>query len=106
MNRVSFFLLLVVFHSIFFFLITFKTIMGSGLSRETPTNGRKLKTFRSNSVSEAQLEKETIVKPSQRIINGREYHSTESSAYMLPKDDCEIDRLHDEHFITKELLGL
>jgi hypothetical protein len=80
--------------------------MGSGLSRETPTNGRKLKTFRSNSVSEAQLEKETIVKPNQRIINGREYHSMESSAYMLPKDDCEIDRLHDEHFITKELLGL
>lgn len=41
----------------------------------------------------------------QRHINGRVYHATESSSYMLPRDDKEIDRLHDEHFVTKELLG-
>ncbi|KAI9279343.1 hypothetical protein BY458DRAFT_452254 [Sporodiniella umbellata] len=40
-----------------------------------------------------------------RIIWGREYHGIESSVYMLPKDNREIDRLHDQHFIAKELLG-
>ncbi|KAG1053196.1 hypothetical protein G6F43_004713 [Rhizopus delemar] len=44
-------------------------------------------------------------KPNSRIICGREYHAIENSAYMLPKDDKEIDRLHDQHFITKEILG-
>lgn len=41
-----------------------------------------------------------------KMINGRTYHGIESSVYMLPRDDREIDRLHDEHFVTKELLGL
>ncbi|KAI8360908.1 S-adenosyl-L-methionine-dependent methyltransferase [Choanephora cucurbitarum] len=43
--------------------------------------------------------------PQQRIISERIYHNIESSSYMLPKDDKEIDRLHQEHFVTKELLG-
>ncbi|OBZ85481.1 Demethylmenaquinone methyltransferase [Choanephora cucurbitarum] len=46
-----------------------------------------------------------ISQPQQRTISERIYHNIESSSYMLPKDDKEIDRLHQEHFVTKELLG-
>ncbi|KAI8380338.1 S-adenosyl-L-methionine-dependent methyltransferase [Blakeslea trispora] len=46
-----------------------------------------------------------IIQPQQRVISERIYHNIESSSYMLPKDDKEIDRLHQEHFVTKELLG-
>ncbi|KAI8979093.1 S-adenosyl-L-methionine-dependent methyltransferase [Mycotypha africana] len=44
-------------------------------------------------------------KTGKRIIAGRTYHANPASAYMLPMDDKEIDRLHEEHFVTKELLG-
>ncbi|CAO3678510.1 unnamed protein product [Rhizopus stolonifer] len=44
-------------------------------------------------------------KSNSRILWGREYHNINNSAYMLPKDNKEIDRLHDQHFIIKELLG-
>lgn len=30
-----------------------------------------------------------------RVIANREYHNVESSAYVLPKDDQEKDRLHE-----------
>lgn len=62
-----------------------------------------LRNSKSNSVNE---EKKIPVKSDKRIIYGRTYHAIESSSYMLPKDDKEIDRLHEEHFVTKELLGL
>ncbi|KAI9359057.1 S-adenosyl-L-methionine-dependent methyltransferase [Pilaira anomala] len=51
-------------------------------------------------------EKGSIVQhPSKRMIHGRTYHSNPDSTYMLPRDDIEIDRLHEEHFVIKELLG-
>ncbi|GAB5592535.1 hypothetical protein Unana1_07435 [Umbelopsis nana] len=40
-----------------------------------------------------------------RVIANREYHNVESSAYVLPKDDQEKDRLHEQHFLLKEYLG-
>ncbi|CAO3655878.1 unnamed protein product [Mucor fragilis] len=61
-----------------------------------------LRNSKSNSVNE---EKKAPIKSDKRIIYGRTYHAIESSSYMLPKDDKEIDRLHEEHFVTKELLG-
>ncbi|GAB5593777.1 hypothetical protein Unana1_08677 [Umbelopsis nana] len=39
-----------------------------------------------------------------RVMNGREYHNVEGSSYVLPKDDFEKDRLHQQHFIVKEQL--
>ncbi|KAG1089290.1 hypothetical protein G6F42_020012 [Rhizopus arrhizus] len=61
-----------------------------------------LRNSKSNSVNE---EKKVPIKSDKRIIYGRTYHAIESSSYMLPKDDKEIDRLHEEHFVTKALLG-
>ncbi|KAI8339500.1 S-adenosyl-L-methionine-dependent methyltransferase [Chlamydoabsidia padenii] len=43
--------------------------------------------------------------PTLRTIEGRIYHAVEDSQYLLPRDDPEIDRLHEAHFLTKELLG-
>ncbi|KAJ2956764.1 hypothetical protein NQZ79_g7436 [Umbelopsis isabellina] len=40
-----------------------------------------------------------------RVMMGREYHNVDSSTYVLPKDDMEKDRLHQQHFIVKEQLG-
>ncbi|KAI8638698.1 S-adenosyl-L-methionine-dependent methyltransferase [Parasitella parasitica] len=62
-----------------------------------------LRNSKTNSVSEEK--KVPVIKPDKRTIGGRTYHAVESSSYMLPKDDKEIDRLHEEHFVTKELLG-
>ncbi|CAO3672771.1 unnamed protein product [Rhizopus microsporus] len=80
--------------------------MGVAISRDpslTTTNNnnihyaKKLKTVKQNKEQEKRL--------TSRIIYGREYHAIENSTYMLPKDDKEVDRLHDQHFIIKELLG-
>ncbi|KAI8885826.1 S-adenosyl-L-methionine-dependent methyltransferase, partial [Backusella circina FSU 941] len=60
---------------------------------------------RSSTVHDSQLEKKTITKSKDRSINGRSYHAFENSVYMLPNDDLETDRLHEQHFIIKELLG-
>ncbi|ORZ23218.1 S-adenosyl-L-methionine-dependent methyltransferase [Absidia repens] len=43
--------------------------------------------------------------PTQRTIDGRIYHAVDGSQYLLPRDDQEVDRLHETHFLTKELLG-
>lgn len=59
---------------------------------------KKLKTVKQNKEQEKRL--------TSRTIYGREYHAIENSTYMLPKDDKEVDRLHDQHFIIKEILGL
>jgi hypothetical protein len=71
---------------------------------------RKLKSsYRNNSLPTIASEEKKLTllkKPDKRIIHGRTYHAVESSSYMLPRDDKEIDRLHEEHFVTKELLGL
>jgi hypothetical protein len=104
--------------------------MGGNISRDPPSNSnnssnnsRKIKPgFRNNSTATTtastvatianSLEKKAILlqqqqpKPTKRVIHGRTYHAIENSTYMLPRDDKEIDRLHEEHFITKELLGL
>ncbi|KAI9250450.1 S-adenosyl-L-methionine-dependent methyltransferase [Phascolomyces articulosus] len=40
-----------------------------------------------------------------RTIEGRLYHDEHDSRYMLPRDEQESDRLHEQHFVTKELLG-
>ncbi|RCI02868.1 hypothetical protein CU098_004470 [Rhizopus stolonifer] len=69
-------------------------------------SGKKALSRRNNSLTHE--EKSILSKanqPKERIIAGRVYHDVESSSYMLPKDDKEIDRLHQEHFVTKELLG-
>ncbi|KAI8579461.1 hypothetical protein K450DRAFT_199469 [Umbelopsis ramanniana AG] len=39
-----------------------------------------------------------------RVMHGREFHNVESSTYVLPKDDFEKDRLHQQHFVVKEQL--
>ncbi|KAI8069308.1 S-adenosyl-L-methionine-dependent methyltransferase [Gongronella butleri] len=44
-------------------------------------------------------------KATERSIEGRTYHAVEGSQYLLPKDNQEIDRQHEQHFLTKELLG-
>jgi hypothetical protein len=59
-----------------------------------------------SSANDSQFEKKTITKTRDRFINGRSYHAFENSVYMLPNDDLEVDRLHEQHFIMKELLGL
>lgn len=74
----------------------------SSMARKSKSS--TLRNSKSNSVNEEK--KAPVVKPDKRIIYGRTYHAVESSSYMLPKDDKEIDRLHEEHFVTKELLGL
>lgn len=94
--------------------------MGGNISRDPPTGSRKTKSgFRNNSTAAATAsaataatanaeEKKVMMqqKPTKRTIYGRTYHANEDSTYMLPRDDREIDRLHEEHFVTKELLGL
>ena len=40
-----------------------------------------------------------------RTIEGRLYHDENESRYMLPRDEQESDRLHEQHFVTKEVLG-
>lgn len=86
--------------------------MGSSISRDSNrhshSEGRKCKGCRKNSLTptKSSSEEKKSSKPTKRIIQGRTYHATEGSSYMLPRDDIEIDRLHDEHFVTKELLGL
>ncbi|KAH8549656.1 S-adenosyl-L-methionine-dependent methyltransferase [Umbelopsis sp. PMI_123] len=40
-----------------------------------------------------------------RILAEREYHNVETSTYVLPKDDQEKDRLHEQHFLIKEKVG-
>lgn len=103
--------------------------MGGNISRDplttTTTNhhSKKLRSgFRNNSATPTVLttsqenhntttavaeEKGSIIQhPSKRIIHGRTYHANPDSTYMLPRDDIEIDRLHEEHFVIKELLGL
>jgi hypothetical protein len=105
--------------------------MGGNISRDPPASSgsnnssRKIKPgYRNNSkahttasaaatavANSQQQEKKQILlqqqpKPTKRTIYGRTYHAVDTSTYMLPRDDKEIDRLHDEHFITKELLGL
>ncbi|KAI9489578.1 S-adenosyl-L-methionine-dependent methyltransferase [Zychaea mexicana] len=37
------------------------------------------------------------------VISGRDFHSNESSAYWLPKDEEEQDRLIGQHFAIKEI---
>ncbi|KAF7728087.1 hypothetical protein EC973_006725 [Apophysomyces ossiformis] len=64
----------------------------------TPSSKRKTK-------AHIAVEKQHPTSSQSRILDGREYHNEEDSGYLLPKDDQEIDRLHEEHFITKELLG-
>lgn len=101
--------------------------MGGNISRSDPSNSnnsRRIKPgFRNNSTAHstasaaataAQHQEKKLLsqhqqqhpKATKRMIQGRTYHAIETSTYMLPRDDKEIDRLHDEHFITKELLGL
>ncbi|KAI8047393.1 S-adenosyl-L-methionine-dependent methyltransferase [Gilbertella persicaria] len=75
-------------------------------SNQIHTIKKKALSRRNNSLTHE--EKSILSKanqPKERIIAGRVYHDVESSSYMLPKDDKEIDRLHQEHFVTKELLG-
>ncbi|KAI7887959.1 S-adenosyl-L-methionine-dependent methyltransferase, partial [Mucor mucedo] len=92
--------------------------MGGNISRDPPTGSRKKSGFRNNSTTASttttavttasantEEKKVMIQKPTKRTIYGRAYHANEDSTYMLPRDDREIDRLHEEHFITKELLG-
>ncbi|KAI8384972.1 S-adenosyl-L-methionine-dependent methyltransferase [Radiomyces spectabilis] len=50
-------------------------------------------------------EKHPVAVKNVRIIDGRTYHAVDGSSYILPRDDIEIDRMHEEHFVTKELLG-
>ncbi|KAI8140477.1 S-adenosyl-L-methionine-dependent methyltransferase [Fennellomyces sp. T-0311] len=40
-----------------------------------------------------------------RYLDGRQYHDEATSRYLLPRDEQEADRLHEQHFVTKELLG-
>ncbi|KAI7853078.1 S-adenosyl-L-methionine-dependent methyltransferase [Circinella umbellata] len=40
-----------------------------------------------------------------RTVEGRLYHDENDSRYMLPRDEQESDRLHEQHFVTKEVLG-
>lgn len=93
--------------------------MGGNISRDPPTGSRKKSGLRNNSTTASTIttaattasanteeKKVMIQKPTKRTIYGRTYHANEDSTYMLPRDDKEIDRLHEEHFITKELLGL
>ncbi|GAA5807354.1 hypothetical protein MFLAVUS_000712 [Mucor flavus] len=85
--------------------------MGGNISRDPPSNSKKMRSgFRNNSTAatiRTEEEKPSIIlqKPSKRVIYGRSYHANPDSTYMLPRDDKEIDRLHEEHFVTKELLG-
>lgn len=86
--------------------------MGGNISRDPPSNSKRMRSgFRNNSTAatiRTEEEKPSIIqqKPSKRVIYGRSYHANPDSTYMLPRDDKEIDRLHEEHFVTKELLGL
>ncbi|KAI7864740.1 S-adenosyl-L-methionine-dependent methyltransferase [Spinellus fusiger] len=38
-------------------------------------------------------------KPSYRFEHGRRYHDVEDCVYLLPNDDREIDRLHQQHWV-------
>ncbi|KAI9284374.1 S-adenosyl-L-methionine-dependent methyltransferase [Umbelopsis sp. AD052] len=40
-----------------------------------------------------------------RVLAEREYHNVETSTYVLPKDDQEKDRLHEQHYLIKEKFG-
>ncbi|KAI8578953.1 hypothetical protein K450DRAFT_244273 [Umbelopsis ramanniana AG] len=40
-----------------------------------------------------------------RVMADREYHNVEASTYVLPKDDREKDRLHEQHYLLKEKFG-
>ncbi|KAG2189332.1 hypothetical protein INT44_004474 [Umbelopsis vinacea] len=40
-----------------------------------------------------------------RVMAEREYHNVETSTYVLPKDDQEKDRLHEQHYLIKEKFG-
>ncbi|KAG0168137.1 hypothetical protein DFQ28_005340 [Apophysomyces sp. BC1034] len=51
------------------------------------------------------VEKQSPTANQSQRFDGRDYHIEENSGYLLPNDDQEIDRLHEEHFVTKELLG-
>ncbi|KAI7905052.1 S-adenosyl-L-methionine-dependent methyltransferase [Cokeromyces recurvatus] len=99
--------------------------MGGNISRDSVNGQVYQQRYNTNNISKGQMkklnktkpecslskngnnqEKKLISeKPKIRLIDGRIYHSVEGSSYMLPRDDKEIDRLHEEHFVTKELLG-
>ncbi|CAG8457977.1 5347_t:CDS:2 [Cetraspora pellucida] len=38
-----------------------------------------------------------------RYVDGRRFHNVENSAYPLPNDDDELDRLHSQHFFVRYL---
>ncbi|KAL0091104.1 S-adenosyl-L-methionine-dependent methyltransferase [Phycomyces blakesleeanus] len=78
--------------------------MGSGLSRSSQTSSVR-RSHRNKPARDIYPEKRTSTAQGQRTVEGRIYHSEQDSNYPLPMDDREIDRLHEEHFLTKELLG-
>ncbi|CAM0134954.1 unnamed protein product [Umbelopsis sp. WA50703] len=61
----------------------------------------KAKTSSSLKLSQTSNGKSTTA----RILAEREYHNDEKSSYVLPKDDREKDRLHEQHFLLKEKFG-
>ncbi|KAG2185954.1 hypothetical protein INT43_002392 [Umbelopsis isabellina] len=63
----------------------------------------KLKTKKVASVNQSETSSGKTA--TARILAEREYHNDEKSTYVLPKDDQEKDRLHEQHFLLKEKFG-
>ncbi|KAI7861954.1 S-adenosyl-L-methionine-dependent methyltransferase [Spinellus fusiger] len=78
--------------------------MGNLFSHSNQSSNLRL-THRPKPLKDLSLEKNTTVLQGKQMIEGRIYHTEQDSIYPLPMDDREIDRLHEEHFLTKELLG-
>ncbi|ORZ25854.1 S-adenosyl-L-methionine-dependent methyltransferase, partial [Absidia repens] len=75
--------------------------MGNTSSKPSATSQRRPSHKQKKPIKEIQPTR----LPTKKTIDGRIYHADETSQYLLPRDDQEIDRLHEAHFLTKELLG-
>ncbi|KAI7861168.1 S-adenosyl-L-methionine-dependent methyltransferase [Circinella umbellata] len=48
---------------------------------------------------------QTTYKPPHKFEAGRRFHDIENISYFFPNDDDEVDRLHDQHWIVRHIMG-
>ncbi|RKP09147.1 S-adenosyl-L-methionine-dependent methyltransferase [Thamnocephalis sphaerospora] len=61
--------------------------------------------FSSSDHTRSQRDKAPAARANFVYVDGRRFHGAENTPYMLPNDDEEADRLHEQHFALCALIG-
>ncbi|KAI9254851.1 S-adenosyl-L-methionine-dependent methyltransferase [Sporodiniella umbellata] len=57
------------------------------------------------SLADSSCSQQSILAQKYRYIHGRKHHEDEQIGYVLPSDDDEADRMHQQHWILKYIFG-